>query len=70
MAQARDLMGESAYRTAVTEGRTLSADEVVGIVRAGLEPFAGTGPERVSTTGGARLRALFSDREQAILPRR
>ncbi|HET8999262.1 MAG TPA: LuxR C-terminal-related transcriptional regulator, partial [bacterium] len=67
MAQARDLMGESAYRTAVTEGRTLSADEVVGIARAGLEPFTSVDPERVSTTGGARLRALFSDREQAIL---
>jgi predicted ATPase/DNA-binding NarL/FixJ family response regulator len=66
-AQARDRMDESAYRTAVTEGRTLSVDEVAGLARAGLEPFAGAGQERVSTTAGARPRVFFSDREQAIL---
>ncbi len=67
MAQARDQLGEPAYRTAVTEGRTLSADEVVGIARAGLGPFTGPGPEGATTTGAARPRAFLSDREQAIL---
>ena len=66
-ARARDQLGESAYRTAVTEGRALSADEAVGIARAALEPPAGIGPDHATTTGGTRPRAFLSDREQAVL---
>ena len=66
-ARARDQLGESAYRTAVTEGRALSADEALGIARPALEPPAGTGRDHATASGGARPRGFLSDREQAVL---
>src|SRR5262249_4551228 len=64
-ADARDRLGEAAYRTAATEGRALSADEVVDLARAALGPLTATGSERPTAINGARPRAFLSDREQA-----
>jgi predicted ATPase/DNA-binding NarL/FixJ family response regulator len=66
-ARARHQMGDPAYETAVTEGRALSADDAVDLARTGLESLTGIGPERGTSTGGARLRAFLTNREQAIL---
>ncbi|HET9001470.1 MAG TPA: LuxR C-terminal-related transcriptional regulator [bacterium] len=66
-AQARDELGEIAYRAAVTEGRALSVDEMVAFARAGLEPLTSTGSGSTTATGGARPRTFLSEREQAVL---
>ncbi|HET8998841.1 MAG TPA: LuxR C-terminal-related transcriptional regulator [bacterium] len=60
-------MGDSAYRTAVAEGRALSADEAVDLAQAALEPLTRTGPDRAAATGEARSPAFLSDREQTVL---
>ena len=66
-ARARQRMGDSAYRTAVAEGRALSANEAVDLAQAALEPPTRTGSARAAATGNPRLRELLSDREQAVL---
>jgi len=66
-ARARPQMGDSAYRTAVAEGRALSANEAVDLGQAALEPLTRTGSARAAATGNPRLRELLSDREQAVL---
>ncbi len=66
-ARARQQMGDSAYRTAVAEGRALSANEAVDLAHAALEPPTRTGSARVAATGDPRPRELLSDREQAVL---
>ena len=66
-ARARQEMGDSAYRTAVAEGRALSADEAVDLAQAALEPLTRTRPDRAAGTGEARSRTLLSNREQAVL---
>jgi len=66
-ARARQQMGDSAYRTAVAEGRALSADDAVDLARAALEPLTRTGPDRVTATGEARSPSVLSNREQAVL---
>jgi DNA-binding CsgD family transcriptional regulator len=66
-ARARQQMGDSAYRTAVAEGRALSASEAVDLAHAALESLTRTGPDRAAAKGVPRLRELLSDREQAVL---
>ncbi len=66
-ARARQQMGDSAYRTAVAEGRALSADEAVDLAQVALEPLTRTRPERAVATDDRRPRELLSDREQAVL---
>jgi DNA-binding NarL/FixJ family response regulator len=66
-ARARQQMGDAAYRTAVAEGRPLSANEAVDLAQSALEPLTRTGPERAAAKGVPRLRELLSDREQAVL---
>jgi predicted ATPase/DNA-binding CsgD family transcriptional regulator len=66
-ARARQQMGDPAYRTAVAEGRALSADEAVDLAQAALQPLTRTGPDRAAATGEARSPSLLSGREQAVL---
>jgi DNA-binding NarL/FixJ family response regulator len=61
-ARARHQMGESAYETATSDGRALSAEDAFDLARAALEPLTPTGPERA-----AAIRVVLSDREQAVL---
>ena len=60
-------MGESAYHTAVVEGRALSADKAVDLARAAIEPPTRTGPERTAAMDDPRPRELLSGREQTVL---
>ena len=66
-ARARRQMGDSAYHTAVAEGKALSADDAVDLAQAALEPLTRTDPDRAAATGEPRPRELLSDREQAVL---
>jgi predicted ATPase/DNA-binding CsgD family transcriptional regulator len=66
-ARARQQMTDSAYRTAVAEGRALSASEAVDLAHAALEPPTRNGPARAAATGEARSPGFLSNREQAVL---
>jgi predicted ATPase/DNA-binding NarL/FixJ family response regulator len=65
--RARQQLGESAYETAVTEGRAMSAREVVDAARAGVAPLAAGDPDHAGLHGGQGGRPLLSEREQAVL---
>jgi len=68
-ARARHQMGDSAYESAVTEGRALSADDAVDLARAALEPLTRT-PTAPAAAAGAGVLGPQRSRASGPAPHR